>query len=197
MSKTKNAPKNLKASKQLTLDNLTTDPIKESSKATKPIQEKQIIITDISAITIEDMLALKIGFKLLPSKTAFSKLKSDLWFNNQQIKSVLIRIIQGSLATDEFELTPLLDMKGITAGSHTIKVEMYEPWSNSEKLSFTQKEVTVQYVPKTRESKLIKIPTVKSFGGTDLIVVSKSDKNIYHEIETTMKKELATKRDEW
>jgi hypothetical protein len=55
----------------------------------------------------------------------------------------------------------------------------------------------VQYVPKTRESRLIKIPIVKSFGGADLAVVSESDKNIYREIEETMKKESATQRDDW
>ena len=197
MGKTKKAPKNLKAPKQLTLDNLPNVPIKESNKATKPIQEKQIIITEIGAITREDELALKVGFKLLPSKTAFSKLKSNLAFDNQQISSVLIRIIQGPLAGDDFELTPVLDMKGIIAGSHSIRVEMYELWSNGEKLSFTSKEVTVEYVPKTRASRLIKIPIVKSFGGGDLAVVSESDKNIYREIEETMKKESVTKRDEW
>jgi hypothetical protein len=197
MSKTKEAPKNLKAHKQLTLDNLQNAPVKESNKATTPIQEKHIIITEIGAITREDELALKVGFKLLPSKTAFSKLKSTLWFDNQQISSVIVRIPQGPLAGDEFELTPVLDMKGITAGSYSIRVEMYEPWSNGEKLSFTSKEVTVEYVPKTRESRLIEIPIVKSFGGGDLVVVSESDKNIYREIEETMKKESVTKRDEW
>ena len=197
MGKTKNASKNLKAAKQLTLDNLPNAPKKESYKAPPPIKVKQIIITEISAITREDELALKVGFKLVPSKTAFSKLKSTLWFNNQQISSVLIRIPQGPLTGDEFELTPVLGMKGITAGSHSIRVEMYEPWSNGEKLSFTQKEVTVEYVPQTRASRLIEIPIVKSFGGGDLVVVSESDKNIYREIDETMKKESVTKRDEW
>jgi len=88
-------------------------------------------------------------------------------------------------------------MKGINTGSYIIRVEMYEPWPDGEKLSFTQKEVVVQYVPKTRESRLIKIPIVKSFGGADLAVVSESDKNIYREIEETMKKESATQRDDW
>ena len=197
MNKTETAQKNLKAPKQLTLDNLPNVPIKEPNETTNPFQEKQIIITEIGTITREDELALKVGFKLLPSKTAFSKLKSDLWFDNQQISSVLIRIPQGPLAGDDFELTPVLGMKGISAGSHTLKVEMYEPWSNEEKLSFTSKEITVEYVPQTRESRLIEIPIVKSFGGGNLVVVSESDKNIYREIEETMKKESVTKRDEW
>jgi hypothetical protein len=88
-------------------------------------------------------------------------------------------------------------MKGITAGSHTIKVEMYELWSSGEKLNYTSKEVAVEYIPKSREDRLIKVPIVKSIAGTGLAVVSDSDKSIYHEIEETMKKELVSKRDEW
>ena len=74
---------------------------------------------------------------------------------------------------------------------------MYELWSDGEKLSFTSKEMFVEYIPKTRASRLIKIPIVKSFGGADLAVVSESDKKIYREIEETNKKELDTKRDQW
>jgi len=198
MGKTKKAAKNLKAHKQLTLDRLPNFSKKEYDKSKdKPIREKQIIITEICAITKEDELALKVGFKLIPSKTAFSKVKSDLWFDNQQISSALVRIPQGSLAGDDFELTPVLDMKGIAPGSHIIRVEMYEQWSDGQKLSFTQKEVNVKYVPKTRVSRLIKIPTVKSFEGVDLALLSESDKNIYREIEETTKKESATKQDNW
>jgi hypothetical protein len=50
--------------------------------------------------------------------------------------------------------------------------------------------------PQTRESRLIKVPIVKRFEGVDLAVVSESDKNIYREIDETMKKESASKRDE-
>jgi len=113
----------------------------------------------------------------------------SLWFDNQQISTVLIRIPQGPLGEGEFELTPMLDMKAIAVGSYTIRVEMYELWSDGEKLSFTQKEVTAEHVPKTRESRLIRIPTVKSFGGADLAVVSESARNIFREIQETNKKE--------
>ena len=88
-------------------------------------------------------------------------------------------------------------MKGIVAGEYLIRVEMYEPWSSGEKLNFTSKEITVQYVPQTREARLVKIPTVKSVAGTDLTVVSSSAKNIYREIEQDQKQEAISKRDEW
>lgn len=115
---------------------------------------------------------------------------------NRKLKSVLITIPQSPLAKDDFELTPVLDMKGINNGSHKIRFEMYELWPNGEKLSFASEEVTVEYVAQTMASRLIKIPIVKSVGGGDLEVVSEFDKNICCEIEETMKKESVTKRDE-
>lgn len=71
---------NPKTSKQLTLDSLPIVPQKEHAKTTAKVQEKWIIITEIDTLTKEDELALKISFKLLPSNTAFSKVKADLWF---------------------------------------------------------------------------------------------------------------------
>jgi hypothetical protein len=197
MGKARKMPKNLKASKQLTLDRLPSAPKKEPSKTTVQVQEKRIIITEIGTLTKEDELALKVGFKLVPSKTAFSRVKSDLWFDNQQISSVSIRIPQGPLAADDFELTPVLDMKGIPAGSHNIKVEMYELWSSGEKLSQAAKEMTVDYVPQTRESRLVKVPILKSVAGTDLVVVSELEKNIYRGIEKNNEEEQLSKRDSW
>ena len=109
--------------------------------------EKRIVITEISTATKEDELALKIAFKLIPSKTAFSKVQLDLFFNNQQINSKTIRIIQGSLAKDDFELTPTLNMQDIPAGRYVLKVEMYELCPSGEKLSEAKKEAIVDYCP--------------------------------------------------
>lgn len=88
-------------------------------------------------------------------------------------------------------------MKGITPGNHCIKVEMYELWSSGEKLLQTFKEVTVDYVPLTRQSRLVKVPRVKSVVGADLAVVSESEKDLYRDIEKTTKKEQFSKRDDW
>ena len=98
---------------------------------------------------------------------------------------------------DCLEYPHFLDMKGIQADSYLIRVEMYESWSSGEKLNFTFKEVTVQYVPKTRTERLLKIPTVKSVAGADLTVVSFSAKTIYREIVQDQKQEAISKRDEW
>jgi hypothetical protein len=191
-------PKNPKPTKQLTLDSLPTSTRNKPAPANPQKPEKQILIMGIDTLTKEDELALKVGFKLLPSKTAFSKVQMDLWFDNQKISSVSIRIPQGALAANEFELTPVLDMKGIPAGVHTVKVGMYEFWSSSgERLFFTAKEVAVDYVPQTRQSRLVKVPSVKSVAGTDLEVVSESEKDIYRGIEKTIKKEQLSQRDDW
>jgi len=187
----------VKQSKQTTLDSLPKVPKKESAKTVESDHKKQIVITEIETVTKEDELALKVEFRLLPSRTAFSKITSELYFDGQKLKVVCISIPQSPLATDDFELTPVLDMKGINPGLHTIKVEMYELWPSGEKLTCTSKEVTVEYVPKSREDRLVKIPIVKSIAGTDLAIASDSEKSIYREIEESIKKELISKRDEW
>ena len=187
----------VKHSKQSTLDSLPDKPKKEFSKAVEFEHKKQIIITEIGTVTKEDELALEVGFRLVPSKFAFSKVTSDLFFDGQKLNSACISIPQSSLAANEFTLTPVLDMKGISAGSHNIKVEMYELWSSGEKLTCTSKEVAVNYVPINKEDRLIRFPIVKSIAGTDIAVVLDADKGIYREIEETAKKEVVSKRDEW
>jgi DNA replication initiation complex subunit (GINS family) len=52
-------------------------------------------------------------------------------------------------------------------------------------------------VPQTHESKFIRVPIVKSVAGTDLSVISESEKNLYSEIEKTIKKEYVSNRDDW
>jgi hypothetical protein len=197
MEKREQMPKTPKATKQLTLDNIPKTTAKQANNITKPIQQKQIIITQIDAETKEDELALKIAFKLFPSKTTFSKVQSDLGFDNQQITSVTIRVLQGPLATEESEFTAVLDMKGIPVGSHIVKVEMFESTSSNEKLYRTLKEIAVDYLPKTRQSRLIKVPTVKCIAGADLVVISNLEKSIYSEFEQTIKNERLSKRDVW
>jgi hypothetical protein len=52
-------------------------------------------------------------------------------------------------------------------------------------------------LPKTKEERLVKLPTVKSVAGSDLTVVSSLAKNIFKEIEQDQKQESISKRDEW
>jgi hypothetical protein len=186
-----------KASKQLTLDHLPVTSEKVNEKGILPKTEKQIVITDISALTKVDELALKVSFRLVPSKIVFSKMHSKLWFDKKQISSSIIRIPQGPLSTNEFEIMSVLDMKGIPAGSHTIKVEMLNLWDSGEKLAQTSRELNVDYVPQNRESRFVMVPSVKSVVGLDLAVVSKSTFRLYRDIEKTIKKEQLSKQDNY
>jgi hypothetical protein len=194
--KTKEKQKTCKAVKQLTLDTLTNNAeSKKSDTPTVPGQEKQIIITEIGSVTKEDELVLKVVFKLLPSKSSFSKVRSDLWFNDQRISSRSISIPQSPLAVDQFELTPVLDMKGIPTGPHLIRVELYELWSTGERLCQANKEVTVDYVPMTRAERLVKVPIVKSVAGQDLEVVSRIRKrNLQGNWRSREERDLQQKR---
>ncbi len=188
-------PKNVKPAKQLTFDSLNSTPQKQADLKTSP--QKQIIITQTETSTGIDELTLKIGFKLQPSRLAFSKVKADLFFEATHISSALIRVLQGPLATDESEYAWVLDMKGILQGVYRLKVEMYELWSSGEKVNQTNRELTLNYVPQTRHARLIRVPTVKSVAGADLAVVSDKEKTVYSDIEKIAKKDQVTRRDKY
>ena len=184
-------------SKQTTLGTIPQIHKAQPAKSAVPEKKKQIEITEISANTREDELVLKIGFRLLPSRTAFSRVTSDLYFDEEKIDSLRLRVLQGPLATDDSEFSSVLDMTGIGKGQHIIRVEMYELWSSEEKLTSTSKEVTIEYVPLKKEDRLIRIPIVKSSAGADLAIISDTEKNIYREIEKQMKRESESRRDYW
>lgn len=187
----------IKHSKQTTLDNPPETSNTELPKVASTEQKKLIEITAISTCTREDELALKVGFKLLPSRTVFSRVTSDLYFDDQKIDSLRLRILQGPLATDYSEFSSVLDMIGIGKGQHRLRVEMYELWSSGEKLTCATKEVTIEYIPLKREDRLINVPIVKSVAGADLAIVSDAERDIYREIDERMKKEAVSKRDKW
>ena len=183
----------VKQAKQSTLEDLSFQfNINRSKEATAPT--KVIVINRIVDVTKEDELELKVEFTLLPSKASFSKINLDLYFHEQLLNSTPLNIPQSSLLNESFEYSLILDMKGIAEGSYLFRVEMYELWSSGEKLNFTSKEVGVQYVPQTRELRLVKIPTVKSDAGVGLTVVSSAAKIIYREIEEDLKKEATSKK---
>jgi hypothetical protein len=50
-------------------------------------KQKQKVIAEISTSTKVTKIALKVAFKLVPFKTAFSKIRFDIFFNNQKISS--------------------------------------------------------------------------------------------------------------
>jgi hypothetical protein len=184
-------------SKQSTLGNATELPKKDSAKSVLPELKKRIEIIEIVTSTREDELAFKIGFRLLPSRTSFSRVASDLFFDGQKINSLRLRIVQGPLASDDLEFSSVLDMTGIGEGRHLLTVEMCELWSSGEKLTCVSKEVTIEYIPLKRSERLVLVPIIKSVAGADLAIVSESEKNIYREMDENMKREIISKRDEW
>jgi hypothetical protein len=189
-------PKSREAEKQFTLDNLPDATPKDAIDIIKKQKETPIIITLIQHTTKEDELELKIAFKLPPQKS-FSHVQSNLFFDNEPINSVLVQMLRGPLATAESEFSTILDMRGITAGVHNIGIEMYGLWDEGEKLCRTYSEQPINYVPWKRQLRLVKIPSVRSVAGADLAVVSNNQREIYSDIEKTVKKEQDSKRDNW
>jgi hypothetical protein len=185
----------VKRSKQSTLDNISYQFNIERREGKKPI--RSIIIDAIDSTVKEDELELKTDFRLLPSKDSFSKINLDLYFEEQLLNSTTLCLPQSILLNEALNYAQVLDMRGISEGNYMIRVEMYEPWGSEEKLSFAAKEIAIQYIPQTRESRLVKIPTVKSVAGSGLTFVSSNAKNIYSEIEQDLKMESLSKRDEW
>jgi hypothetical protein len=167
----------------------------KSNKTDKP--NKEIVIQEIANITKENEIEIKIAFSLLPSKASFSKVNLDLYFEEQLLNSTILDIPQGSLTTDSFEFPQILDMKGMVQGRYTVRIEMYEPWSNGEKLNYAFKEMVIAYVPQKRESRYVRVPTVKSVAGNDLTIVTSSIKTLYHDIEKDQKREGISNRDIW
>ena len=84
-------------------------------------------------------------------------------------------------------------MKGISAGSHSIKVEFQDLFS----LSSAIKEETIEYISVDKKAGYRKIPLTKKISGSDFDVVSISDKKIYLDIERTKKNELNSEQDKW
>jgi len=185
----------IKQSKQTTFDTIPAVQEKPSPKV-EAYSNKQIMIIGVSTQAREDDLELKVGFKLVPSRASFSKIIAELYFDEQKLYCKTVRIPQGSLSADELELPDALDMRGISAGKHLIRVEMYELWNSDEKLNCASKEVTIDYVPVRRQDRFIKIPIVKNPSG-EIDVALESERDVWREIEEDHRKELVGKRDEW
>ncbi len=187
----------VKYSNQSTLDDTPETHKPQPAKPATPKPPKKIEIAEVNTSTRENELVLKIAFRLLPSRTAFSMVTSDLYFDDQKIDSLRLRILQGPLATDTSEFSSVLDMTGIGKGQHILRVEIYELWDSGEKLTSTSKEVAIEYVPLRREDRLVRVPIVKNSAGADLAIISETEKSIYREIEKEMKRESVSRRDNW
>lgn len=97
-----------KQPKQRTLDNVSEATNKVVQRSTKPEQEKQIVIAEISTETKEDELKLKVEFRLYPSRLVFSKITAYLFFDTKKMSTVPMSIPVGPLVADCSEFTSTL-----------------------------------------------------------------------------------------
>ncbi len=183
-------------SKQSTLKN-PSQKRKDELIETSPEKRKQIEIAELDTSPGIDGLILRAAFRLKPSRISFSKVTADLYFDGEKIESLILRVLQGPLATDNSEFSAVLDTAGISAGQHTLRVEMYEIWGSTEKLTVAAREAAVSYVTERKEDRLIRVPIVKSVAGADLAIASSSDNRIFREIGEKVKKETVGTRDYW
>jgi hypothetical protein len=181
----------IKKSKQATFNDLP-----RWEKETRAQLEKAISIAQLSHVITENELELTIDFRLLPSKSFFSDVSLELYFDNNKINSYLISIPSSKLLGDELNFPITLDMNGICPGSHTIKVEMYEQCKEGEKLNAASKYIILQYSPLHMEDRYIKIPIVRRIAGSLRIILPEEQK-IIKDLERSQQKELKSKKDPW
>ena len=173
---------------QLRLDSFPSEPEKKPQE-----KNKQIVINGIHSATKYDEMVVSVEFELIPSKTAFSKIISTLWFDECEAKSAIIVIPQRFGNSSEFQLKSELDMRGIPSGNHIIDVKLRYCYSPC----YAIKKEIIDYTSQDKKARYRKIPIAKKIAGCDFDVVSGSEKNIYQEIEKTKKKELISKQDKW
>ncbi len=178
-------------SKQLELASFPSESIKKTRT-----EKKQIVITKLDSTLVWDDLFLEVEFQLVPSKSYFSKIKAELWFDQEKTKVFLFDILHSFSSTNEFTLKATLDLQETPMGTHSIKVEMYEPWSITEKHNQTEKETKIEYTPETKKATLRRIPTIKKIEAEGIAIISADEKQLYQEMQETMKKELTSKREE-
>jgi hypothetical protein len=161
--KKKLVTKDSSLSRQLTLDNQKFSRT-ISPKATLAANDsRQIILIKTESSQSKNELVIKVAFALSPSKSVFPSIRCNLFFDGQQIKTNLVTIPQNQVATNDFELTPIvLDMKGLNAGFHTFRVDLSELLPLKNKVS-SSKEFTIEYVSALKAEKYVKLPVVKTF----------------------------------
>ena len=182
----------IKRSKQATFSDLR----RWEAKALVSEVKKSIAIAQLGHTIVENELELQITFRLLPSKSHFSTIALELYFDNEKLNSYLISTPSSQLLGDDLNFPLTLDMSGICPGSHTIKVEMYEPAGEGKKLTSSSKYVVVEYEPTKKEDRYIKVPVVRKIAGT-LRIVLPEEQDMYREMERRQREELASKKDQW
>jgi len=182
----------IKKAKQATFNDLP----QWETKANASQPGKSIAIAQLGNKIVENELELQIDFRLLPSKSHFSNLALELYFDNNKMSSYVISVPSSQLLDEEFNFPVTFDMQGICPGSHTIKVEMHEQNKAGEKLVESSKYIVIEYKPTRKEDRYIKIPIVRKIDGAFKIVLPE-EQDIYRDLVQSKKEELKSKKDLW
>jgi len=154
---------------------------------------KQISITELNATVKVDDLIVDAKFKLTPSKRIFSRIKADLYFDEQHLKSFYLGIPYYFARQKEFPLRSVLSFEEISAGAHTIKLEMLGLWPSAGPSDV--KETTIEYQPLMKALTVRAIPKIKKIEGPDIAVLTDEAKKLYQEMKERWKKELIARRE--
>jgi hypothetical protein len=154
---------------------------------------KAVTIVDLNAKVKKENLTVDLKFRLSPSKRVFSRIKVDLFFDGQSVKSFYVGIPYYFARQEEFPIRSVLSLKQIKAGTHTIKVEMAGLWPLAGPSDI--KETTIKYKPVFKVSKIKYIPTVKRIEGPAIAVVTEEAKRLYQEMRERWKRELIARRE--
>jgi len=156
---------------------------------------KHVTITELNATMKGDNLILDAKFKLKPSRRIFSRIKADLYFDGHHLKSFYLGIPYYFARREEFPLRSILSLEEISAGRHTIKLEMLGLWPSAGPSDI--KEATVEYQPFVKPPMARAIPIIKKIEGPKIAVVTDEAKKLYQEMKERWKKELVARRERW
>jgi len=156
---------------------------------------KEITITELNATVKADDLVLNAKFRLRPSKRIFSRIKADLHFDGHHVKSFYLGIPYYFARQEEFPLRSILSLEEISAGAHTIKLEMLGLWPSAGPSDI--RETTIEYQPFVKTPMARAIPIIKKIEGPDIAVVTDEAKKLYREMRERWKKELMARRERW
>jgi len=154
---------------------------------------KEVSIIALNAVVKREDLILNAKFSLAPSKRIFSRIRADLHFDGQFMKSFYLGIPYYFVRQEEFPLRTLLSLENVNAGTHTVKLEMSGLWPSAS--SSDIKEITFDYQPPAEVPMAGAIPVIKRIEGPGVAVVTDEARRLYQEMRERWKRELVARRE--
>jgi len=154
---------------------------------------KSLEIIDLNVvIKIEDLI-LNAKFKLAPSKRIFSRIRANLYFDGQLMKTFYLGIPYYLGRQENFPLRSVISLENAKSGPHTIRLEMGGLWPSAEPSE--AKEIAIDYVTLEEREMATAIPIVKKIEGPGVAVVTEDAKRLYQEMRERWKKEVIAQRE--